>query len=251
MYARDKDMAAATSRRPVGKSPLRASGIGRGRSLDLSVRPTRLFAAATAVLLAAVAPAHAGNIWVIKTAPSPSTGTPILGGGSWIVNKPSGYYIGRAMVGSQFDVVETTAANWHYGRAITTVNMCGWLMPGSMDRRVGSQPDSCSAATKEVLKHRRNIGKDFNARRHLAADGTMVSTKGSCEVYYNYFYGTDFAGNNGGHWADPAGIAASSVAYRFTTLDGGAAVVRDPFLGWGFVSTSCIDRPANLHNDDD
>ncbi|MBV1851346.1 hypothetical protein [Catellatospora tritici] len=204
-----------------------------------------------AVLLTTV-PAQAGNIWAIKTALSPSTGLPITGGGSWIVNKPSGYYLGRAAVGSRFDVVETTGANWHYGRAITTVNMCGWVMPGSMDYQVGSQADSCSATTKDMLSHRQNIGRDYNAPAHQAGDGSAVATSGSCPLYYNYFYGTSFAGGaNGGHWANYAGTASTTVYYRFTTLDRGAAVVRDPVLGWGFTVAGCTGRPAAVYNDGD
>lgn len=64
--------------------------------------------------------------------------------------------------------------------------------------------------------------------------------------------GTNFDGGaNGGHWADPAGTAGARVAYRFTTLDGRAAVVRDPALGWGFVPITCVNRPASLFNDND
>jgi hypothetical protein len=217
-----------------------------------SVRPLAAAILGAIVALTAAVPAEAGNIWVIKTAPSPSTGLPITGGGSWIVNKPSGYYIGRAVVGSWFDVVETTSANWHYGRAISTVNMCGWVMPGSMDYKIGSQNDNCSASTKDMLSHRQNIGRDYNAPAHEATDGTWVATSGACPLYYNYFYGTSFAGGaNGGHWNTYAGTAATSVAYRFTTLDGAAAVVRDPYLGWGFTPTSCTGRPAYVYNDGD
>lgn len=49
----------------------------------------------------------------------------------------------------------------------------------------------------------------------------------------------------------PAGSAASSVQYRFTTRDGAAAVIRDPVLGWGFLPVGCVTRPAVLRNDND
>jgi hypothetical protein len=220
----------------------------------MSSRTARRAAAAVAAAatLFIAPPALAGNIWTIQTAPSPSTGQPITGGGSWIVNKPSGYYIGRAMVGTRFDVVETTTANWHYGRAIDTVNMCGWVMPGSMATKVGSQPDSCSATggVHDAMAHRLTIGKDFNAPAHDATDGTYVPA-GACSFYYNYFYGSDFS-SNGGHWANYAGTtSAGYVMYRFTTRDGGARVVRDPNLGWGFVSSSCVGESSPVYNDND
>jgi hypothetical protein len=207
-----------------------------------------------AAVLAAVlggVPAYAGHVHGIMTAPSPSTGAPIAGGGSWIVNKPSGYYLGRAMPGDSFDDEVTTGDNWHYGRAITGVNMCGWVMPGSMGGARGDVADSCSAATREALSHRRTVGRDYSARAHKATDGTPVPADTSCRLFYNYFYGTDFTAN-GGHWANPAaGPTSATVRYRFTTNDGAAVVVRDPVQGWGFLPTGCVTRPGQLFNDND
>ncbi|MFD1052054.1 hypothetical protein ACFQ1S_44035 [Kibdelosporangium lantanae] len=62
-------------------------------------RATVTIACMTLVMLGVSQPSGAGEVHQIKTAPSPSTGEPIAGGGSWIVNKPSGYYVGRAMPG--------------------------------------------------------------------------------------------------------------------------------------------------------
>ena len=130
--------------------------------------------AATIALLAGSAPAYAGHVHGIQTADSPSTGRPIEGGGSWIVNKNNGYYLGRAMVGSSFDDEYTDGGNWHYGRAVTTVDMCGWVMPGSMGAGRGDVADSCSTATRERISHRRAFGRDFNARAHEAVTGTAA-----------------------------------------------------------------------------
>ena len=198
----------------------------------------------------AMAPANAGTEHAVITANSPSTGQPIAGGGSWLVNKPSGYYLGRAVVGSHFDNTFTSPAGWHYGRA-GSPNMCAWAMPGSLGTITGHPADSCSSATRDLLTHRRTVGKDFNAAAHEATDGTVVPA-GACPLYYNYFVGTDFAGGaNGGHWNHFAGTTESTVRYRFSTLDGGAAVVRDTTLGWGFTPASCVGRPATLFNDND
>jgi hypothetical protein len=196
------------------------------------------------------APALAGNVWVIQTAPSPSTGAPVTGGGTWIVNKPSGYYIGREMPGWLFDDEQTTSANWHWGRAISQVDMCGWAMPGSMGSLDETVSDSCSTTTQSSMSHRLYIGKNFNAPAHATGDGTAIPANSGCALYYNYFYGTSF-GSNGGNWADSPGNASSTVYYRFTTLDGGAAVVRDPVYGWAFISTGCIDIDIPVYNDND
>ena len=207
--------------------------------------------AATVTLLVGGAPAYAGHVHGIQTANSPSTGQPIEGGGSWIANKNNGYYLGRATVGASFDNEYTDGGNWHYGRAITTVNMCGWVMPGSMGASRGDVADSCSTTTRERISHRLTFGRDFNARAHEAVTGTSAPANPGCPFFYNYFYGTDF-GSNGGHWADQApGTTASSVLYRFTTVDGGAVVVRDPNLGWGFLPFGCVTRPHDLFNDND
>ncbi|MEU5691773.1 hypothetical protein [Actinosynnema sp. NPDC020468] len=202
------------------------------------------------LVVAAAVPgvAAAGTEHVVVTANSPSTGQPVTGGGTWLVNKPSGYYLGRELPGGRFDNEETSPAGWHYGRA-GGPDLCSWAMPGSLGAVTGRPPDSCSATTRERLSHRRGVGRDYNAPAHEATDGTSVAA-GTCTLYYNYFHGTDFP-SNGGHWANPAGPVGGSVRYRFTTLDGRAAVVRDPALGWGFVPLSCVTRPSPLYNDDD
>ena len=211
-------------------------------------------ATGTAIVLAAqvatTLPAAAGTEHSIITAPSPSTGEPITGGGSWIVNKPSGYYLGRAVVGSTFDDEVTSGGNWHFGRAVDNVDMCGWVMPGSMGATIGTVGDSCSSDTESAMSHRLSIGRDYNAPAHAATDGTEVPANTTCQVYFNYFHGSDFA-TGGGHWTDAAGTASATVAYRFTTLDGAAVVVRDPSLGWGFLPIGCVQRPAALYNDND
>ncbi|MGI8666392.1 MAG: hypothetical protein ACR2N4_10225 [Jatrophihabitans sp.] len=221
-----------------------------------TARHRRRLAAATvlagtaAALLLGQSSADAGSVHAIQTANSPFTGLPATGGGSWIVNKPSGYYLGRAVVGSSFDDEVTSSANWHYGRAIDGVNMCGWVMPGSMGASRGTTSDSCSSTTQSQLTHRVYIGKDFNGAAHATDHGTNAPANPACTVYFNYFYGTDFTAN-GGHFANPAGPAAATVGYRFTTRDGQAVVVQDPNLGWGFLPIGCLQRPATLYNDDD
>jgi hypothetical protein len=220
-----------------------------------AVRPLLQGAAAALALTAAgiaqAGAAEAGTVHSVVTAPSPSNGAPIDGGGSWIVNKPSGYYLGRELPGGRFDN-EANSGGWHYGRAVTGINMCGWAMPHSVGARLGTVADSCSAAVRGTLSHRRNVGRDFNAPAHRATDGSPVPANTGCTLYLNYFHGTGFAGGaNGGHWANPAGAPGSSVRYRFTTLDGRAVVVRDTTLGWGFLPIGCVQRPATRYNDND
>src|SRR6266576_1368362 len=156
-------------------------------------RTVAAVAACAAVLLTAVPSAQAGPIYTIKTAPSPSSpGGPIQGGGSWITNKPRGYYLGRATTGSRFNLVPGHGGTWHYGRAADTVDTCGWVRPGAP-------------------------GTYFNAKKHALKTGTRVAATNSpsCIFSYNYFHGTNFAhGANAGHWANPAGqMTAGFVLY--------------------------------------
>lgn len=222
-----------------------------GSAGRLRVGRLRAAALVTAVVAAGalgVGGAQAGIRHTVVTADSPSTGAPVVGGGSWIANKNNGYYLGRAMPGTSFDNEVTDSGAWHFGRAYGP-NMCGWVMPGSLGATIGTESDSCSSATMASISHRRTVGKNFNARAHEATDGTAVPTTG-CTLDYNYFYGTDFA-TGGGHWANAAGAVQPTVRYRFTTLDGRAAVVRDSALGWGFVPIGCITRPATVYDDND
>ena len=200
---------------------------------------------ASTALLAGAGPAYAGPVHEVQTAMSPSTGEPIRGGGTWLVNKPSGYYLGRALPGQRFEDEDTSPAGWHYGRGPL---FCAWAMPGSLGADAGTVADNCG--DESPMAHRRTIGADFNAPAHEATDGTPVPADVSCTVHLNYLQGDDFAGN-GGHWADPAGHPGASVRYRFTTRDGKAVVVRDEVLGWGFLPVGCVTRPAELFNDND
>jgi hypothetical protein len=204
-----------------------------------------LVLAASAGLLTGAGPALAGTVHEVQTAPSPSTGEPIAGGGTWLVNTPSGYYLGRTLPGQHFDNEVTSAAGWHFGRGPL---FCAWALPGSLGADAGTTADSCG--DRSAMAHRLTVGRDFNAAAHAATDGTEVPASPDCTFHLNYLQGDDFA-TNGGHWADPAGHPGSTVRYRFTTRDGGAAVVRDEALGWGFLPVDCVQRPTDLYNDND
>lgn len=198
------------------------------------------------VLSTAVAPAAtAGSVRRIRDATGPHRGNRkmIAGGGSWITNKPGGYYLGRAPAGSEFNVMGSRSdrygRDWPYGRAVA-INMCGWVLPDALGSRVATGTDSCSARTRDDLSHRRSFGKNFNARPHRKNTGTDAPV-GSCRFYYNYFQGSDFS-KSGGHWAwSPGSTAGGTVKYRFTTLDGKAAVVLHPVMGWGFIARGCVN----------
>jgi hypothetical protein len=208
-----------------------------------------------AAFVLAVGPAQATNDkHPVQNAPAPSTGVPIVGGGSYIQNKPNGYYIGRAMAGTHFGhawSASTTTGNHHWGRAIHTVNMCGWVVPGSLSPAFEAWGNNCSQATADFLRCRRTIGRDFNGASHVGPyPGTWIGA-GNCPHYKNYYYGTDFP-YNGGNWKDYSGqTTAGGVYYRYTTPDGGARVVFDNNHGWGFVPSTCLGTSSPVYNDND
>ncbi|HEU0130912.1 MAG TPA: hypothetical protein VFQ85_07980 [Mycobacteriales bacterium] len=230
-------------------------------SARATIRLTTLVTAFAALVVAA-APANADTVYWIRTATSPQTGQPVRGGGSWIVNKPNGYYLGRAMPNTYFNRA-AGMDSWHYGRALDTVNMCGWVMPDALGGLSGGvSASSCDASTsvgtaREAMSHRRTFGKDFNAAAHDAVTGSYapaVNDPNNCPLFYNYFYGTNFAGGaNTGHWANqaPGNMKSGYVLYRYTTLDGWAVNVNDPTYGWAFTLIWCITRPTALYNDND
>ena len=219
---------------------------------------TRGASLAAALLIASAASsASAGPLYTVKHARGPHDGGLIAGQGSWITNKPYGYYIGFARQGARFNHMSTSKGH-AFGRIMDGPNMCGWLLPDALGPRVGSDTDSCSERTRDALRHRRNIGKDFSARAHgkdangrVDRDnnvGIKVAAR-KCPLYRNYYHGTVFTKGAG---ADPAGETTFGyVYYRYTTLDGEMAVVHAPSLGWGFIDVGCVTRPRTLYNDSD
>jgi hypothetical protein len=172
--------------------------------------------------------------------------------GTWLQNKPCGYFVGTAMAGSSFDVHETTANDYHYGRSLGHNDICGWIPPGALSGSpTGTAPASCGAATKERLSHRRTFGRDFNAPPHAQTDGSPITVDTGCQTYFNYYTSSDYAA---GTLRDPAGAPGAEVRYRFTTNGADPAmVVRDEVRGWVFMDRDCVTdwRDVDFDEDDD
>ena len=217
----------------------------------LAVGITALATTIAAVITLAPS-ATAGGVYTVKTAtiPSGGNGAPEPGGGARLTNKPFGYYIGRAMENTRF-VSMGSLKNHHWGRAIEGVDMCAYIHDSGLGAPQGDGNNSCGNETEAHLAHRLSVGKDFNFPPHVGNNPSPVTALNpECVFHFNYFQGSDFA-SNGGHWANPAGPMGTAIEYRFTTLDGGAYVVRHPVWGWGFIQAGCTDRPADLNNEDD
>ncbi|WP_328919879.1 hypothetical protein OH781_36505 [Streptomyces sp. NBC_01550] len=227
-----------------------------GTTLRRRARAAITLAAAAALvgLLPTSSQANVNRYTVQPNSPKPAacnnSGT--IPAGTWMQNKVCGYWVGTAMAGSSFDVHQTAASNYHYGRSWGGNNICGWIPPGAL----GSSPtasvaESCSDATKDNISHRRTIGYNFNAAAHAATDGTAITVNPACTAYYNYYTTSTYSD---GSLRDVAGNPGSTVMYRFTTNGSNPAiVVRDSAIGWIFLSRSCVTdwRGITFYNDND
>lgn len=226
----------------------------------LSWRSGRIAVAAVSMLAALFVnpPASsAGTIHPIGngTIPSgPNRGDDEPGPGARITNKAFGYYIGRAMPGSQLN--RTGGRVDHsFGRITgpTDVNICGWIYDDALGQSTARSTNSCSKATADRIWQRKVIGRDFSARAGKKKhSGVPVPVKDpTCQINYNYFTDTTF---RHGRLRDPGGTIGSTgrVYYRYLTRDRQAAVIRDEVHGWGFVDKDCIDlSAAPKYNDRD
>jgi hypothetical protein len=220
----------------------------------------KLLTAAALVAMAAVpvflpSTAEAVNRYTIQpNSPKPEVcdnhGT--IPAGTWLQNKPCGYFVGTAMAGSSFDVHQTTANGYHYGRSHGDNGICAWIPPGALsDSPSATAPASCSAATEERIGHRRTFGRDFNAEAHNATDGSPISVDPGCGAFHNYYTSSAY---DTGTLHDPAGTPVPEVRYRFTTNGTNPAiVVRDADLGWVFMDRDCVTdwRSITFQNDND
>ncbi|MFC5200269.1 hypothetical protein [Streptomyces kaempferi] len=227
-----------------------------GTTLRRRARAAITLAAAAALvgLLPTSSQANVNRYTVQPNSPKPTvcnnSGT--IPAGTWIQNKVCGYWVGTAMASSSFDVHQTAASNYHYGRSLGGNNICGWIPPGAL----GSSPtasvaESCSDATKDNISHRRTIGYNFNAAAHAATDGTAITVNPACTAYYNYYTTSAYSD---GSLRDVAGNSGSTVMYRFTTNGSNPAiVVRDSAIGWIFLSRSCVTdwHGITFYNDND
>jgi hypothetical protein len=216
---------------------------------------TALLAAVAATLAGAgIAGAAVNQYTILANSPKPEVcdnhGT--IPAGTWLQNKPCGYFVGTAMSGTSFDVHSSTANNYHYGRSHGNNNLCAWIPPAALsDTPTGTAAESCSAAIEDAIGHRRAFGRDFNAGPHEATDGSAISVDPSCQTYFNYYTSSSY---DTGALRDPAGTAAAEVRYRFTTNGANPAmVVRDDARGWVFMDRDCVTdwRDVAFDNQDD
>ena len=212
-----------------------------------------LGAAAVAVASTGGAASAVNRYTIIANAPKPAacqnSGT--IPAGTWLQNKPCGYFVGIARAGTSYDVHETTSSNYHYGRSYGGNNFCAWIPPGALAGPTATGlAASCGSGVRDNLLHRRTFGYNFNAPAHGDTDGSPIAVNPACTAYYNYFTSSYFTA---GSLHDTAGHPQPSVFYRYTANGGAAIAVRDPDLGWVFLGVSCVTdwNGVGFYNDND
>lgn len=196
---------------------------------------------------------------------------PIHGGGMYLQNKVSGYYLGRLFGdvtlgspnGEHFDSQRYTSYNgstYHYGYSVGQIGTCMWVGPpsGTMmtgylqfpSAVTGRCPASGSTAVGSVnwLQSRSNIGTTFNCPDGAAQGPGLTTTSATAGLYYNIAWTSSYSG--GGALSNPRGAITvgpnTRVEYRFSTRDGNKAVVYLPGYGWGFMLASKVNVSAAL-----
>lgn len=177
-------------------------------------------------------------------------------GGTRLKNWPSGYVVGWLVNGGSFDRHETSDCGWYWGRAGesgTSVNMCAWVEPESLESCNTTVPDSCSQSTKDCFSNRDSFGTDFQGD----TDGVDRAIISGCPLYLNYFSGSCPDGLRTGALKDYVGaVPSTQVKYRYKTLDGQAAMVHVvewdySSYNWGFIPMSCfnVGQPSGCGGD--
>lgn len=200
-------------------------------------------------LFGSAAGADVNRYTIIANSPKPTvcnnSGT--IPEGTWLQNKPCGYFIGTALAGSSFDVHQTNPSNYHYGRNYGNNNLCAWIPPGALSGPIGTAPASCSEPTKDALLHRRSFGYQFNVEPF--GDGYPITVNTACWGFRNYYNSSSYSG---GVLRDlTSGPISSVVRYRYTAYGsdstyGAVFVARDPVHGWLFIPTYCIVDATGL-----
>lgn len=219
--------------------------------------------AVLALTLALPAVANGATRWRV------SRDLPKAGGGQYLQNKKSGYYMGRLFVGTAFRSqkrsTDTRFNNlYHYGYAHGDAEVCAWIGPPADQRNyrnyfngpTSGLPSLCPTSRADVgssgwLAQRDNIGRDFNCPDGQATGPVETTLKQAAGLFYNITWESDYSGGPGADPAiDPATgqklilPAGTTVMYRFRTKDANKAVVYVPTLGWGFVLASKVTPAA-------
>jgi hypothetical protein len=178
------------------------------------------------------------------------------GGGVYLQNTTSGYYMGRLFVGQHFDaqrkeIDERFNNAYYFGYAVGRIGGCMWIGPPASERNfnpfngspTSTVDDRCPASgpgSSDWLRDRDNIGTSFNCPEHQATGPQLTTTNDAAGFYYSIDWNSDYSG--GSAIDPPVNIGpGTAVLYRFSTRNHDKAVVYLPGYGWGFILASKVN----------
>jgi hypothetical protein len=238
-----------TRRRPDSRTAWLARRAGR----------TALVTLVSVAVLAAdpAAPDSSGDIQPVTPVVTHIRNINQDGKGVLMTNSPYGYYRGRVFAtdsvtelfatggkDNTFDMISQDREKRH-------ITQCGWI-ESSVLRRGRTQPVAYSPCQRDprAFLDRNSFGKGFNCPPSKCVDGTHsthLTSQCDGKVYYNLAPKRQSsirsaASGTFSDFYDYAGKVNSLVPvhYRYTTLDGQAAVVRTRDYGWVFIHKVCI-----------
>jgi hypothetical protein len=214
---------------------------------------TPVLCALAAFALAAPAAARAvgsGNIRALTPVVTHIRDINQDGKGVIITNAPYGYYRGRVLVGDTVTELAVTGGEDNTYDRISQPRgrrrfvQCGWIETATLEK--GSVRTGAATACVQSLRagfDRNSIGMDFNCAVSKCLGGTKSTPLTSgCDdrAYYNRAPDTVQGGRE--QLFDYAGQMrpGETVHYRYTTLDGRAAVVLTGRYGWVYLARTCI-----------
>jgi hypothetical protein len=171
------------------------------------------------------------------------------GAGVLVTTGPYGYYQGRLFAADRVTEMLTTPggenifATISQDRGSTHHVQCGWVESATL-RKGRSQPaarSSCHWDRRSL--ERDSFGKDFNCPPSKCLGGTAhTQLSRQCDDHAYYNFAPPQTPDTIGSFYDYAGRLAGRevVHYRYTTLDGRAAVVKTARYGWVYIPRSCI-----------
>lgn len=197
------------------------------------------------------------------------------GGGVYLTNTHSGYYMGRLFKREMFGVHDYQGSRgfgarvtddgrvYRWGHAMGDANECLWIGPagngppgdeylGRVDGRNGA---SCSRVHMRALAERTNFGRAFNCPANEAVGPQRTVLTQDAGFFHNVEWVRDGDRYSVAHVSGPQRAvlpAGTTIWYRYTTRDGSKAVVfaRHPSgaeLGWGFVDADAVREPDMRH----
>lgn len=172
------------------------------------------------------------------------------GKGVLITNAPYGYYRGRVLVGDTVTELAVTGGEDNtYDRVVQPRGsrrffQCGWIETDTLHKGSSAPgaPSSCPQPLRAEFA-RAGIGKDFNCAISACLGGTRATPlTAACDGRAYYNRAPEGSPSGPERFFDYAGQLrrGETVHYRYTSLDGRAAVVLTTPYGWVYIQRSCI-----------